>query len=105
MRVLLRCVAVTVAALTACTTGHVGREFDNEKSLTTAFGDCVAVGRFDVTYPARVIGVESSDGTLRFLHRDTPHTYAFPEGVEMRAVFVEHRGGKGVVVLRGNPQT
>lgn len=105
MRVLLRCVAVTVAALTACTAGHVGREFDSERSLATAFGDCVAVGRFDVRYPLRVTGVESADGTLRFLHRETPHTYTFPAGVEMRAVFVEHDGGRGVVVLRGNPQS
>ena len=46
-----------------------------------------------------------SDGTLRFLHHDTPHTYAFPDGVQMRAVFVEHAHGKGVVVLRSNPQS
>ncbi len=105
MRSLLRCVTVVVAALTACTTGHVGREFDSEKNLTSAFGDCVAVGRFDVSYPARITGVESADGTLRFLYHDTPHTYAFPAGVEMRAVFVEHAHGKGVVVLRCNPQS
>ena len=101
MRTFLRCVAALVALLTACVNTHVGREFHSARELHGAFAGFAPIGTFDVGYPARIVEVVEGTGTLQLVHGHTPHRYEFPTPVALRAVVVEHGGGRGVLVLRG----
>lgn len=101
MRTFLRCIAALVALLTACVNTHVGREFRSSGELHDAFAGFAPIGTFDVAYPARVVEIVEGTGSLHFVHGRTPHRYDFPTPVALRAVVVEHGGGRGVVVLRG----
>lgn len=103
MRTLLRCIAAGIALLTACAGSPVGREFADDRSLAEAFTGYESVQQFDVSYPARVVEVVESEGTLRFVHRERAHCFAFPATTAARAVVLEHAGGRGIVVLRGAP--
>lgn len=96
----VRSAVVAVAVLTACSGSPVGRSFTAEKELVEALGDCVVMGRFDLAFPARVERIEHAQGGIRFAHKGAPHEYGGVEGVAMRAVFVEHRHGRGVLVLK-----
>ncbi|MFM1872561.1 MAG: hypothetical protein RL398_1983 [Planctomycetota bacterium] len=102
MRTLLRCIAAAIALLTACAGGPVGREFADDRALAEAFVGFESIHQIDVTYPARVVEVVDSEGTLRFVHRDRAHCFSFPATTAARAVVLEHAGGRGIVVLRGN---
>ncbi len=101
----LRAISSVVVILAACAASNVGRQFDDEAELASAFGDCAVVGRFDVGFPARIMSIEHGSGRLRFEHRGTSHVYTFGEGADLRAITVEHAGGRGVIVLRANEQS
>jgi len=97
---LVRSAVVAIAVLTACKSSPVGLSFAAEKDLVEALGDGVVMGRFDVAFPARVERIERARGGIRFEHHGTPREFGGVPGAEMRAVFVEHRNGRGVLVLR-----
>jgi len=102
MRWFVRSAIVAVAVLTACSDNPVGRSFAAEKQLVEALGG-VVLGRFDLVFPVRVERIEHGEGGIRFEHKGTPHQYGGVEGAAVRAVFVEHRRGRGVLVLRSTP--
>lgn len=99
MRVLVRSVVCVVAALTACNGGSAHNTFASEKTLLVALGSPAIMGRFNVELPARIVRIESPDGDLEFEHAGTQHVYRKPDGIAVRAVFLEHAHGKGVLVV------
>jgi hypothetical protein len=99
---IVRSAVVAIAVLTACSGSPVGRTFAAENELVEALGNGVVMGRFDVAFPARVERIERARGGIRFEHDGTPHEYGGVPGAEMHAVFVEHRHGRGVLVLRSS---
>lgn len=102
MRFVFRSVVCVVAALTACASDPIGRSFTSEGELLRAVGQGDVIGRLDVHFPARVVRIEKGGQGLRFSVGDQPHEYPASFG-EVRAVFVEHGSGSGVLVLRASP--
>lgn len=103
MRVLFRSLVCVVAALTASSSDPVGRSFASEHELLRAVGEAAVVDQLDVRYPARVLRVEHADASLQLRPGDAPRAFPATAG-PLRAIFVEHGAGQGVLVVRANPR-
>jgi hypothetical protein len=103
MRVLFRSFACVVAALTASSSDPVGRSFASERELLRAVGDTEVVDAVSVRYPARVLRVELAEAGLQIQHGTAPRAFPATAG-PLRAIFVEHGAGQGVLVVRANPR-
>ncbi len=102
MRFVFRSVVCVVAALTACASDPIGRNFTSEGELLRAIHPGDVIARLDVQFPARVVRIEKGGQGLNFSVGDTPHEYPASLGA-VRAVFIEHGAGRGVLVLRAGP--
>ncbi|MEO6596552.1 MAG: hypothetical protein ABIP94_17510 [Planctomycetota bacterium] len=100
MRALLRSVACAFAALTACSGDPVGRSVESEADVLATLGPGAVIGRFDVTFPAKIVRVVTSEDALLFEHSGARHQYPAVQDAYLRAVFVETPRGEGVLVLR-----
>jgi hypothetical protein len=97
----IRIAALALAGtMTACGAPLEGRRFADEQQFVAATAEWVIIGRFDPQWPARILQVDEGQHAIAFRHDGTPREYNGFAGYAMRAVHLEHEGGRGVIVLR-----
>jgi hypothetical protein len=89
-----------VAFLAGCSRSLQGGTFASEAELLDVADDFVAIGRFDLAYPATVVSIDEAQDRLRFRRGPTPHEYSGFDGYTLRAVHLDCGGKAGVLVLR-----